>query len=105
MWTRWTRFCACMLTAVVAAWAANSTFRITTLSNRPDKVSGGDVLVRIDVPENLSVEQTVVKVNGQDITSVFRPDLGERALIGLVAGLRLGENRLEVLAGSQAEGP
>ena len=30
-------------------------FRISTLSTKPDLVSGGDVLVRIDVPRKLSL--------------------------------------------------
>jgi hypothetical protein len=87
-----------------AAWAANPAFRITTLSNRPDKVSGGDVLVRIDVPESLALEQAVVNLNGQDITSFFRRAGAERALIGLVVGLKMGQNRLDVFAEGQGEG-
>jgi hypothetical protein len=56
---RWPQFLAssvafwCSLATIVvpsgAARAANSTFQITTFSNRPDKISGGDALVRIDV--------------------------------------------------------
>ena len=103
---RWTQFGVqgaafwCLIAAAVtppsAAWATNSAFRITTLSNLPDKVSGGDVLVRIDVPDSLSMNQAAVKLNGRDITTAFHPDLVEHALIGLVAGLSLGQNRLEV---------
>src|SRR5207249_11744016 len=44
-----------------------------------------------------------VKLNGRDITAAFHPDLVEHALIGLVAGLSLGQNRLEVFANSRSE--
>jgi hypothetical protein len=77
--------------------ASNQELRITTLSSRADKVSGGDVLVRIAGPENAPMEQVAVRLNGQDVTAMFRPSLGERALIGLVTGLRVGPNRMEAL--------
>ena len=44
----------CGLTAILPnpALAAGSAFQITTVSTRPDKITGGDVLVRINVPED-----------------------------------------------------
>jgi len=73
-------------------------FRIETLSTKPYLVSGGDVLVRIHVPENVSLHETTVTLNRNDITSVFRTDAGAHTLTGLVTGLRLGDNELEVSA-------
>ena len=70
-------------------------FQITTLSTRPDKVSGGDVLVRIDVPDSTPLAEITVKRNGRDITAAFRPDPHHHALLGLVRGLRIGQNTLE----------
>lgn len=74
-------------------------FRLVTLSTRPDMVSGGDVLVRVDVPDHLPLAGITVKRNTQDITAVFRPDSAQHALLGLVRGLRLGQNTLEVFQG------
>ena len=60
----------CGLAAIVSnqALAAESAFQITTVSTRPDKISGGDVLVRINVPETVAAGQLLVRLNGQDIT-------------------------------------
>ncbi len=61
---------------------------IKTLSTRPDRVSGGDVLVEID---SIGV---AVELNGQDITAAFHPGSQPNSLVGLVTGLRLGRNTL-----------
>lgn len=67
----------CMFAALVVAFApgnvraASSTdlkIRITVLSGRPDMVSGGDALVRIDVPAGISLDKIVVKLNDQAAT-------------------------------------
>ena len=39
-------------------------FRIVTVSTRPDTVTGGDVLVRIDVPRNVPVKKVTVTLMG-----------------------------------------
>jgi hypothetical protein len=86
--------------AVSLALSAAPAFRISTLSTRPDKVTGGDVLVKVDVPDALPLAGITVKRNTQDITAAFRPDAAQHALIGLVRGLRRGQNTLEVFQGS-----
>src|SRR5690349_6108254 len=68
-------------------------FDIVTLSSRPDTVSGGDVLVRVDFPAGLRTSDVSVLLNGHSVTSAFRP-VGGHSLMGLVTGLALGENRL-----------
>ncbi len=68
--------------------------QILTLSAAPDRVTGGDVLVRIEPADS---QRLTVQLNGRDITSAFRP--AGRALLGLVTGLRLGQNTLS--AGGQ----
>ena len=70
--------------------------RIVTLSTRPDTVSGGDVLVRIDVHRDIPLNTVRVMVNGHDVTGVFQPETGRRSLLGLVNGLNLGANTLTV---------
>ncbi|GLY69681.1 hypothetical protein Atai01_63000 [Amycolatopsis taiwanensis] len=62
---------------------------ISSVSNpRPDLVSGGQVLVRVDPSGRSGVRVTA---NGQDVTSAFhrQPD---GSLLGLVTGLHVGSN-------------
>ncbi|MCC6984155.1 MAG: hypothetical protein IT535_12855 [Bauldia sp.] len=63
---------------------------ISTVSTRNDMVTGGNVLVRIDG----SVNGLSVKVNGADATASFQAMDG--GLSGLVEGLDLGDNLIEV---------
>jgi len=85
-----------LLTAVTAPAAAASPddLDIITVSTRPDTVSGGDVLVRIHVPPSMAVNDLVILLNGQAVTSAFQPEANGHSLLGLVAGLNLGENNL-----------
>jgi hypothetical protein len=80
----------------VAQAADNQQFRVTTLSSRPDMISGGDVLLQIDVPQGVPLNKAIIKLNGQDITAALHADLAAHALVGLVTGLKLGGNDLEV---------
>ena len=73
-------------------------FRIETLSSAPHLVSGGSVLVRIEVPRRESASHAKVRLNGSNVTSAFHADAGGRSLTGLVQGLRDGKNELEVFA-------
>src|SRR5882724_8653652 len=66
--------------------------RIITVSTRPDTVSGGDVLVRVDVHRDIPLNAVRVTLNGLDVTAAFQPETGRRSLLGLVNGLRLGQN-------------
>ena len=67
---------------------------IITVSTRPDTVSGGNVLVRINASRNVAINDLVVYLNGQAITSAFRPEASGHSLLGLVEGLNVGENSL-----------
>jgi len=67
---------------------------IVTVSTRPDTVSGGNVLVRINARRGVAINDLVVLLNGQNITGVFRPETGGHSLLGLVEGLTVGENSL-----------
>ena len=92
--------CALAMLALVAttpAWAGNELV-IESLSNRPDKVSGGDVLVRIEVPSHSDLGTVVVTLNGQDVSAAFSAEPTGNALSGLVTGMRLGENKLQAKA-------
>lgn len=78
------------------ALAAPDDFEIVSLSNRPDMVSGGDALVRIDLPRNVPASRVRVSLNRTDVTAAFRADAASGSMTGLVLGMRLGDNRLEV---------
>jgi len=68
---------------------------ITALSTAPDRVSGGDVLVRITAPPTALLSSVRVTLNDSDVTSAFVPEATGHALIGLVTGLTNGKNVLE----------
>src|SRR5678815_3755751 len=79
-----------------AAWAneGGSNLEIVTLSNRADLISGGDALVEVRVPKQVSLSAVKVKLNGHDITSSFTANTAARTLRGLVTGLVAGRNDL-----------
>jgi hypothetical protein len=93
--TRCVPFVLSFLAVVAAGPAAadKAHLTITTVSARPDGVSGGNVLVRIDVPRSASFSDVQVSLNGDDVTATFLPD-GD-ALVGLVSGLQAGDNVLK----------
>jgi hypothetical protein len=72
-------------------------FRIEVLSGRPDMVAGGDALVRVKVRDrHVRLGDVRVELNRADITNAFTRNEEDRSLTGLVRGLRLGDNKLEV---------
>src|SRR5712671_1657683 len=72
-------------------------FRIEVLSGRPDMVAGGDALIRVTVKKKqVGLGDVRIELNNADVTALFKADSASRSLTGLVTGLRLGENRLEV---------
>lgn len=68
---------------------------VRPLSTRPERVSGGDVLVEVVVPAE-SKAPLVVTVNGRDVSSAFQPSTAPRSFLGLVTGLNVGKNLLRV---------
>jgi Tannase-like family of unknown function (DUF6351) len=93
-WCRASAIVALAVLTVAPAFAADK-LEIVSLSNRPDKLSGGDVLAMIRVPAGTSLGDVAVKLNGTDVTGVFFPDPANHALVGLVTGLQVGKNTLE----------
>ena len=71
-------------------------FQIRTLSTHADRVSGGNVLVEISVPQAKGKHSLVISLNGRDITGTFRAGQAPNTLVGLVDGLVLGSNTLRV---------
>ena len=87
-----------VLVTLPSAGAATSVLRIRTLSNRNDMLSGGDALVRIDVPRGIDLGNVRVTLNGSDVTTVFRGDEASHALTGLVTGMADGDNMITAVA-------
>jgi len=93
--------------ALLLGWAACSTDSTTgsqvpppeslpqlrTLSNRPDLVSGGDVLVEVTLPSTATIDKLHVHLGTTDVTSAFAKR-GDGRITGLVTGLAVGPNDL-----------
>lgn len=78
---------ACCAAALAVAHVSAQSTAITVLSSQPRFVSGGNALVEVngDGP---------VTLNGRDVTASFTR-AGHGGRIGLVGGLKLGDNTLE----------
>lgn len=91
-----------LLGALVASGCAGDSSAadpaITVLSGRPDMVTGGDALVRIPLGGGSSANVSIT-LNGTDVAGSFAAEPGGGALVGLVGGLTLGPNTLEVTHG------
>ena len=61
------------------------------LSSRAELVSGGDALVRVETAAREGVQ---VRLNDLDVTPSFQLSKDGSGLVGLVTGLRNGENEL-----------
>ena len=66
--------------------AASKEFVVDVASGPADMVTGGDALVRIDVPRNVPPHQVRVTVDGRDLSDQFRAAEDARTLFGLVSG-------------------
>jgi len=83
--------------------AADASLQLRVLSNKPAMLSGGDALIRIDVPSGGVVRDVRITLNGADVTSALRADEPARALMGLVKGMPNGVNTLAATtAGAKA---
>ena len=99
---RWPRRVAALLALVAVgavataeAQTAGDAAQITTVSARPDMVSGGDVLVRVTPAPGAPDGAVTVQVAGRDVTGDFRR-LEDGVLEGLVRGLEPGTHQIEV---------
>ena len=80
--------------------AVGGTLTLTTVSSRPDMVTGGDALVRVDTADGAALSDVRVALNGADITDRFRADDTRQGLVGRVDGLAVGRNDLSVSHGN-----
>src|SRR5262249_12841118 len=84
------------LTIPVAAQDKQVPLDIRAMSTRPEFASGGDVLLQISGPSNLTVKNLTVHANGKDVSAAFKPAPDSRMLVGLVTGLNVGSNAVTV---------
>ena len=87
---------AAAATGVVAASrpAGPSRVTITTLSTDARRVTGGDVLLRVEVPDAAPPK---VSANGIDVSSAFR-QTAPHVFVGLVGGLTNGRNTIAAVS-------
>ena len=60
-------------------------------------MSGGNVLVEIDT-HGKTKQSLAITLNSRDVAEAFRPGATPGTLVGLVSGLVLGKNTLQVVA-------
>jgi hypothetical protein len=105
--TRWVGALAGMLLLLVAGTESLAMgryhmgpreFQIEVLSSAPDQVSGNDARVEIQIPPGVWPDQVKVFINSADITDDFHITMNGWRLEGVVTGLALGDNELEVRA-------
>ena len=99
---------AAMVLAVLPAGAApkagsTRSYSISVLSSPAHLVSGGDARLAVDVPPG-NLDRARVLVNGEDVTDAFRVVPGTTMLEGVVDGLAVGENLVEVMPNDRARG-
>ena len=77
-----------------AASKPSQDFEIAVLSTSPEYVSGGDALVRVDLPKTTPLPQVTIELNGKDVTGYFKRNPLNKSLTGLVEGMDVGDNTL-----------
>ncbi len=88
---------------LVAQQRPAAAFEIRALSAKPELVSGGDVLVQIAGPANMTAKNVSVRLNGKDVTASFKPVAESNAVVGLLTDLQVGSNTVHAsMRGSKA---
>jgi hypothetical protein len=67
---------------------------LRVLSSPASMVTGGDALVRLTIPDDVSIDRVKVFLNGNDVTASLELDPAARTRTGLVDSLDLGSNQL-----------
>lgn len=89
---------------LIAQGQEGAATRIEIASGRPDTITGGTALVRVQLPPTVAKEAARIELLSQsderDVTSAFRPDTttidGTLVLIGLLEDIPEGHSRLRV---------
>jgi hypothetical protein len=73
---------------------------LSTVPTPPAYISGGDALVRVDMPAGVRAADLTIRLNGTEVGSAFRAAPADwfgrphNGLLGLVSGLREGDNEV-----------
>lgn len=82
----------------------DKTFQISVLSSDKDQVTGGNARIEVSIPSYLTGDDVEITLNDEDVKSSFSLNADGTAFNGVVSGLNLGENNLEVsVTGDKAE--
>jgi hypothetical protein len=82
------------------ATAASNSLTIRTLSADASRVTGGDVLLAVTLPDAGARDSLAVTVGDRDVSSAFHAaDEDSDTLMGLLTGLALGANTITASAG------
>jgi hypothetical protein len=79
----------------LVASQASAAISVDVLSSRPELVTGGDALIKVS---GASAAPTIT-VDGKDVAVAFKPD-PKGGFVGLVTGLKDGDNMVAVKAGA-----
>jgi hypothetical protein len=95
-----------LVASISGAWgaAAESDARldVEAVSNRADLVSGGDVLLRVKLPQRLARSgRAVLSLNGRRLNDPLHPAPDGHGYLVLVTGLALGRNTITLSAGER----
>ena len=83
---------------------ARQEFGVEVVSSAADMVTGGDARLHVHVPWTVPLHQVEVWVNGADQSDHFEVLPGTRTLSGVIDGLNLGANVVEVRPNGQGKG-
>ena len=100
--------CVCVLTMLevmsYTGRAADPAVQVSVVSSRPDMVSGQDALIQVTLPPSVAPNKAKITVNGQDMSSAFHPSSSAGILLGLVTGLKTGDNAVQVFSNGKTSG-
>jgi hypothetical protein len=76
---------------------------VSVKSSRPDRVTGGSALIDVALPKDAKVgDKLTVTANGQDVTPLFKSNAADGHMLGLVTGLKDGDNTVIAKVGDAA---
>ena len=87
--------------AVFAVAAKTTSIAIDSVSNRADLISGGDVLLRVTLPEGQAASAATLAVGGAAVPGALKPAPDGNGQLALVTGLPNGKSVVSVTAGGQ----
>jgi hypothetical protein len=107
--TVWLAFTVGSITSPVLATSndnpARDEFSVQVVSSAPYQVTGGHARLHVEVPRTVPLHHVEVWVNGIDQRAHFNILAGTaRTLTGVIDGLKVGKNHLQVKANGQGKG-